>query len=281
MIQMWRPIEWRKLAIQLSVLFLFWTILAAAFATQFYLVDHGGPLTIPWSYSFYRALSEWYPWIILSPPIIWLANRLRFDRALWWRSLLPHLAACILVAVLYQLLVGWFGPAPFAVFRGTAPSGAGFAIAGNPSVVLRPFGTNNLPPIPVGQQFRVLVPGASNEWTAPEGDPPPASASPVAQFPQVTLTPLPVTLTSPAVGTALNQPGGLLRRSFVTLPSPGIPFSGPAPVLSTFTTSWIASMPSPWRTTLRLKSTGSSRPPTTPCSTSVSKRISCERRCAV
>jgi two-component sensor histidine kinase len=97
-----RLVKWRTLALKLALLCFFWLSLATIFATQFYLIGRDLPLKISWRASFLRALVEWCPWMILSPAVIWLAERYQFDRTRRFWGLLPHLPACLLVMLAYQ-----------------------------------------------------------------------------------------------------------------------------------------------------------------------------------
>jgi two-component sensor histidine kinase len=74
------------------------------FSLQFYWIGKDLPVKISWWESFLRALVEWGPWMILSPVIVWLAGRCRFDRARRFWGVLPHLPACLLVALAYQAI---------------------------------------------------------------------------------------------------------------------------------------------------------------------------------
>jgi two-component sensor histidine kinase len=94
--------KWRMFALKLAVLCFFWLLLATIFAAQFYWIGRDLPLKISWRESFLRALVEWCPWMILSPAVVWLARRCRFDRAQRFWGVLPHLPACVLVVLAYQ-----------------------------------------------------------------------------------------------------------------------------------------------------------------------------------
>lgn len=48
----------------------------------------------------------WYVWVILTPGILTYARRFRIARQHWWKGVLAHLALCIVVAPLQELL--WF-----------------------------------------------------------------------------------------------------------------------------------------------------------------------------
>jgi two-component sensor histidine kinase len=97
-----KPNVWRTFALRTGVLCLVWLLLATTFAAQFYWIGREWPLQISWKESFFRALVEWCPWMILSPAVVWLAERRRFDRARRFWGVLPHLPACLLVALAYQ-----------------------------------------------------------------------------------------------------------------------------------------------------------------------------------
>src|SRR5262245_4588073 len=94
--------RWRKFGLKLAVLWLFWLLLATIFAAQFYWIGRDLPVKISWHESFLRALVEWCPWMILSPAVVWLAERCQFDRTRRFWGLLPHLPACLLVVLAYH-----------------------------------------------------------------------------------------------------------------------------------------------------------------------------------
>ncbi|MEW6304907.1 MAG: hypothetical protein AB1705_15645, partial [Verrucomicrobiota bacterium] len=59
-------------------------------------------MAISWKQAFLQSFHEWCPWLILSPLVVWLAERFRFDRARWASGVLPHLPACVAVTLAYQ-----------------------------------------------------------------------------------------------------------------------------------------------------------------------------------
>jgi two-component sensor histidine kinase len=93
---------WRTCGLKIATLSLVWLLLATIFSLQFYWIGKDLPVKISWWESFLRALVEWAPWMILSPIIVWLAKRCRFDRARRFWGVLPHLPVCLLVALAYQ-----------------------------------------------------------------------------------------------------------------------------------------------------------------------------------
>jgi two-component sensor histidine kinase len=94
--------KWRTIALKLALLCFFWLLLATIFAAQFYWIGRDLPLKISWHESFLRALVEWCPWMILSPAVVWLAERCQVDRTRKFWGVLPHLPACLLVVLAYQ-----------------------------------------------------------------------------------------------------------------------------------------------------------------------------------
>src|SRR4030095_1109282 len=82
-----------------------------------------------------RALVEWCPWMILSPAVVWLAERYQFDRTRRFWGVLPHLPACLLVVLGYQgssmFLTQWSGGIVVFSFQNSAASTG----VGNGSVV--------------------------------------------------------------------------------------------------------------------------------------------------
>ncbi len=81
-----------------------WTGIALAFTGQSYLTNvRAGELT-PWHELLFWSVSEWYLWALLSLPIAWLARRYPFEELGWGFSLMLHLPACMLIAIVFTLL---------------------------------------------------------------------------------------------------------------------------------------------------------------------------------
>jgi two-component sensor histidine kinase len=93
---------WRTCILKIAALSFVWLLLAMMFSLQFYWIGKDLPVKISWRESFLRALIEWGPWMILSPAVVWLAERCRFDRARRFWGLLPHLPVCLVVVIAYQ-----------------------------------------------------------------------------------------------------------------------------------------------------------------------------------
>lgn len=80
-------------------LFAFWTAVAVLFALQWYSYDliHGNPhhllQALRWS------MEQWYPWLILSPAVLWLAAKYPIDPQRPFRWFLLHLTASLIGAL--------------------------------------------------------------------------------------------------------------------------------------------------------------------------------------
>jgi hypothetical protein len=129
-----------------------WVAVAFVFATEIYLSAPGGPLKISWKMATESAFRDWFPWILLSPLAITLAEKFRFDRSTWKLSLVVHVVACFLFTLAYQ---GWLlllYPAPFALstggvgYIGKNPNSEGFSVTAQ--VTAPPFAPP--PPFPEG-----------------------------------------------------------------------------------------------------------------------------------
>lgn len=142
------PQSWRTQTVKMAVLCSVWLLLALIFAVQFYWIGTELPVKISWAESFHRALIEWCPWMILSPAVVWLAERCQFDRARRLWGLLPHLVACLLAALAYQGISGFLtGRSGGVMFFNFQTGGRSLGFAGFGAGVARTFpaDTNALP----------------------------------------------------------------------------------------------------------------------------------------
>ena len=98
-----------------------WTVLALVFASQSYVYSAVSDEEKDWDRIFLWTLTDWYLWAALSPFILWLAHRYRFERGTWRQALFVHLPASVLFALLHlalqavvQCFTGWahIGRAP-------------------------------------------------------------------------------------------------------------------------------------------------------------------------
>ena len=83
----------------------FWTVIGLAFASQFYLSSAlFGYYTVTWTQAISITLGDWYVWALLSLPIVWLARRFPLHRRNWEKLVIIHLAASLVVCLLYVLI---------------------------------------------------------------------------------------------------------------------------------------------------------------------------------
>jgi hypothetical protein len=109
---------WRALLFRTALLTALWLAVTFVFAAEIYLTTRGGPLKISWNIAAASAFHDWFPWILLSPIAVALAGRFRFDRTTWKRSLIVHLAACLVFTIAYEGLVALTYPDPFLYSSG-------------------------------------------------------------------------------------------------------------------------------------------------------------------
>src|SRR3989304_3686273 len=100
-----KPNGWRVWAIKMAVLFLVWAILTVVFAAQLYWVGKEWPLRISPKRALVHAFPEGCPWLILSPLVVWLAERFRFDRTRRLFGVLPHILASVSTAFAYHGII--------------------------------------------------------------------------------------------------------------------------------------------------------------------------------
>lgn len=100
---------WRMGLLQLIV----WTFFAVVFIPQTYFSSPHRQTTI--ADAFLQNVLDFYPWIVISPLVLWLCNRYPFTRKLWARNLAILLFASIPIAVLevvvLRALYRWTGEA--------------------------------------------------------------------------------------------------------------------------------------------------------------------------
>jgi two-component sensor histidine kinase len=138
--------KWRTFGLKLAALFFFWLLLATIFAAQLYWIGKDSPLKISWHQSFLHALVEWCPWMILSPFVVWLAERCRFDRGRRFWGVLPHLPACLLVVLAYHGISMFLTQRTGGIVFFNFQNGAGNAVFGGDKPVLVIGPQPNVPP---------------------------------------------------------------------------------------------------------------------------------------
>ena len=89
----------------------FWTLVAFAFAGQFYLSNSLLGRSVAWQAALSYALADWYVWAVLSVPIVWFARRQPPEGAHAVRTGALHLGAALVCSFLYVLLRSLVGVA--------------------------------------------------------------------------------------------------------------------------------------------------------------------------
>lgn len=93
--------------------FIVWTFFAVVFIPQTYFSAPRHRMTI--TEAFLQNVLAFYPWILISPLVLWLCDRYPFSRKLWMRNLTIHLLASLPIAVLevfiLRALFRWTGMA--------------------------------------------------------------------------------------------------------------------------------------------------------------------------
>ena len=81
-----------------------WTLLALVFASQayyFYAANGNGK---SWSDVLLWSFGSWYMWAAMTPLVLALASRFRFERRKWRAALFVHLTACVLFSLAHLVL---------------------------------------------------------------------------------------------------------------------------------------------------------------------------------
>jgi two-component sensor histidine kinase len=171
--------------------------------------------------------------MVLSPAVMWLAERYRFDRARWMWGVFPHLLACVLVALAYQGLSTLITQRQRGVFF--------HGSAGNVGVIKS-----------IGSGFQGFVSGAN----VPPGLPPPGSLAEPADA---------ASAGPPAGGGSAGLGHGPVSVRIVNVHDdipPGAPstdavrvFSSPVPFTEEFPPPFPPTLPGPWTRFLQLSAT--------------------------
>ncbi len=105
------------------LMFLGWTLLGVFSASQIYIrYAYYSEHAPTWRQAFNVAFSDWYAWGILSPLILWFADRFPLERGAHWRRWCAHLGVGVLFSMLKMLLeLGGFYLAAGVVRQTTLP----------------------------------------------------------------------------------------------------------------------------------------------------------------
>jgi len=142
MLWTWKQRGWRAFLARIALLTSLWLAVVLVFAAEIYLSALGGPLKISWTIAACSAFRDWFPWILLSPATIALAEHFRLSRTNWGSSLIVHLAACFLFTLAYEALIMVVYPQSFIVAAG----GIGISTGIGPPPGLHVFREAEAPP---------------------------------------------------------------------------------------------------------------------------------------
>lgn len=117
--KLWEKMPPQLKPLKLLLFFLFWTLIGLSFAGQFYISSSKAGLNVSWKQAVAWALGDWYPFALLSIPVLWLAGKFRLEAGRWQANAAFHFLLSLLFSVAYmvirawvgQLQSGWFGQA--------------------------------------------------------------------------------------------------------------------------------------------------------------------------
>jgi two-component system LytT family sensor kinase len=98
------PQPLRRALLRFTGIAAFWTLVALAFAGQFYLSSTLLGRAVTWEQAIGYSLGDWYVWAVLSIPVVWLARRYPPEGAQPWRTATIHLTAALVCSLVYVLL---------------------------------------------------------------------------------------------------------------------------------------------------------------------------------
>jgi two-component system LytT family sensor kinase len=101
---MTRSRPFRDTLLRISMAFLAATVIGVIFAGQIRFSSLARGHVVGWGQSFYWALGDWYEWLILSPFILALARRFRFEPGSRVSSTLIHFATSVIFATIHAAM---------------------------------------------------------------------------------------------------------------------------------------------------------------------------------
>lgn len=116
---------WNKPWARWIIIWGVWTFIGLVFTGQFYFSMYRSEQPVPWSYSIYLQMSWAYLWALVTPLILWLAERFPVERNHLWRNLSAHIVTSLLLStfvtwcghLLLYLNYGWRLGRPYPVDR--------------------------------------------------------------------------------------------------------------------------------------------------------------------
>ncbi|MBI5687716.1 MAG: histidine kinase [Verrucomicrobia bacterium] len=94
-----------KILIVCGACLAFWTLLTLAMAGYFFLA-----VGFSWEQALRISVRDWAPWALLSPLVVWLTQRLPFERKMLLLSVPGHLAGCALAVLACGWIADWMLP---------------------------------------------------------------------------------------------------------------------------------------------------------------------------
>lgn len=145
---------WRSWVGRWLLLTVLWVAVAGVFTAQ-----QAIGRELDWRIVAGFALLDWGPWIVLSPIVLWLAERVQIDGRNWRRTVPVHLAAALATALVFEAATGLFmeqfmprppeGSGPRMEQRGPGPMPFGRPM---PQASLPPPQSPQMPPPPQRSQ---------------------------------------------------------------------------------------------------------------------------------
>src|SRR5258706_528176 len=89
------------------LVFLLWTIIGLAFASQLYLTHAKLGDPVSWRFALGRSLADWYVFAVLSLPASWLARRFPLEKEHWGTHGALHLTASVAFSISWMILRAW------------------------------------------------------------------------------------------------------------------------------------------------------------------------------
>ena len=94
----------RKPWMKWGLIFLVWTLIGLAFASQFNFTQSRRGYIVTWKFALITALADWYVFALLSIPALWLSRRFRLEGEQWRRNLAVHVPSSVVFGVLWVAL---------------------------------------------------------------------------------------------------------------------------------------------------------------------------------
>lgn len=88
-----------RLLIRVAIAAVVCTLLAVSFAGAAYADYKYRDYDVTWAELLVRALADWWPWVVLAPLIVLLAERFRFEPRRWPVAMMVHLPAAVIFSV--------------------------------------------------------------------------------------------------------------------------------------------------------------------------------------